>query len=186
MSASCGTILERVPAYLEDALTADERREFRNHLASCPACRNRVAGVEPSLLFARVGPEDVSAEDVARVLAGVRAGIALARTEKRVGGPSRGTRRRMAAMASAAALAAMTLVLPGSARRPADSIGTPLAVSPAPAAEANPASAPGFAPASEKAPSATFPADATIYDWNPGAASQELRVVWIVDRSLDI
>jgi len=28
------------------------------------------------------------------------------------------------------------------------------------------------------------PGDATIYDWNPGGGQP--RVVWIVDRSLDI
>lgn len=188
MSAPCETVLERIPLYLEDALTSDDRREFRDHLASCPACRDRVAGVEPSLLFARVGPEEVSAEDVAQVLAGVRAGIALARSQRRVGGASRGSRRRMAAMASAAALAAMTLVLPGSARRPADTLVMPLGVSVPSVPEAGAGVTPptGFSPASGKAPSATFPADATIYDWNPGAASQEPRVIWIVDRSLDI
>ena len=184
MSAFCETVLERIPLYLEDALTAEDRREFRAHLASCPACRDRVAGVEPSLLFARVATEEVSAEDVAQVLAGVRAGIALARSQRRVG-ESRGSRRRMAAMASAAALAAMTLVLPGSARRPADTLVMPLGVS-VPATGAAVTQPTGFSPASGEAPAATFPADATIYDWNPGAASQEPRVIWIVDRSLDI
>jgi len=29
-----------------------------------------------------------------------------------------------------------------------------------------------------------LPGDATIYDWNPGGGQP--RVVWIVDRSLDI
>lgn len=181
---SCETVREQLPLYLADSLDAADRHEFREHLMSCPGCQARLAGVEPSLLFARVGPEDVSAEDVARVLSGVRAGIALARTERRVGRARRGS-RRVAAMASAAALAALTLVLPGSARRPADGVTTPLAAS-APAPRAGLPAAPGFSPASEKAPSATFPADATIYDWNPGAASQEPRVVWIVDRSLDI
>jgi hypothetical protein len=79
----------------------------------------------------------------------------------------------------------MTLLLPGSARRPADAVAAPIAASaPAPAV-VFPAGR-GFSPASEKAPAATFPADATIYDWNPGAASEEPRVVWIVDRSIDI
>jgi hypothetical protein len=27
---------------------------------------------------------------------------------------------------------------------------------------------------------------ATVYDWNPGAGREEPRVVWIVDRGLDI
>jgi anti-sigma factor RsiW len=185
VSASCGTVRERISPYLEDALTADERREFREHLASCPACRDRVAGVEPSLLFALAGPEEVSAEDVARVLAAVRTGVALVRTESRVGRARRGSRRRVAAMASVAALAAMTLVLPGSGRRPDDTFAAPLTAS-APVAGADFAPAKGFSPASERAPLGMFPADATIYNWNPGAASQEPRVVWIVDRSLDI
>jgi hypothetical protein len=87
-------------------------------------------------------------------------------------------RRRRAAIASAAAVAAMTLLLPGAARRPARTAAT--AVSP-PVETA----APGFAPAA-RGSSRTFPADATIYDWNPGAGVEEPRVVWIVDRSLDI
>jgi hypothetical protein len=79
-------------------------------------------------------------------------------------------------MASAAAVAAMTLVLPGSSRSTGPVAARPPAVSPAP----------GFSPAARTAPSATFPGDATIYDWNPGAGTEEPRVVWIVDRSLDI
>ena len=175
MSALCATVRDRLPEYLEDALSAEDRRAYREHLASCDACRDRVAEMEPSLLFARLGPEEVSSEDVARVLAGVRVGISIADAERRAGHARKRGRRRVAAMASAAALAAMTLILPGSGRRPS----APVVLSPsAPAA--------GFAPAAQSAPSGTFPTDATIYDWNPGAASEEPRVVWIVDRSLDI
>jgi hypothetical protein len=39
----------------------------------------------------------------------------------------------------------------------------------------------GLEPAGSKG---NLPADATIYDWNPGGGQP--RVVWIVDRSLDI
>jgi anti-sigma factor RsiW len=177
VSVPCGTVRDRLPRYLEDALAAGDRRELREHLASCEGCRREVAQIEPSLLFARVPADEVSAEDVLSVLAGVRSGIALAETERRVGRSRRRSRRRLAAIASAAALAAMTLVLPGSGRPPVDSVAKTPSV---------PASAPGFAPAAQKAPTATFPADATIYDWNPGTTSQEPRVVWIVDRSLDI
>jgi hypothetical protein len=81
-------------------------------------------------------------------------------------------------MASAAALAAMTLVVPGSGRRPEG----PAATAP-PRAEAGGG---GFAPAARHGEDRTFPADATIYNWNPGAGIEEPRVVWIVDRSLDI
>jgi len=41
-----------------------------------------------------------------------------------------------------------------------------------------------FAEASGPAVGQKLPADATIYDWNPGGGQP--RVVWIVDRSLDI
>ena len=181
MSILCSTLRDRLPQYLEDALPVEDRREWRDHLASCGDCRDVVAEVEPSLLFARIPADEVSSEDVQRVLAGVRAGIALSETEKRVRRARPGHRRRVAAMASAAALAAMTLVLPGSARRPSE---TAASAATAPAAAAAPA--PGFAPASERQPAGTYPADATIYDWNPGAATAEPRVVWIVDRSLDI
>ncbi len=163
--------------YLEDALAAGDRRELREHFASCEDCRGEIERIEPSLLFARISPDEVSSEDVLSVLAGVRAGIALAETERRVGRSRGRSRRRLAAMASAAALAAMTLVLPGSGRRPVESLAKAPHVA---------APAPGFAPAAQKAPTTTFPAAATIYDWNPGTASQEPRVVWIVDRSLDI
>jgi len=180
VSAVCGPVRERLSRYLEDGLAAEERRELREHLASCDGCAGEFAQVEPSLLFARVPAEEVSAEDVLSVLAGVRTGIALAETERRVGRSPGRSRRRLAAIASAAALAALTLVLPGSGpadRRPAESV-----------ARTAPAAAPatGFAPAAGQAPAARFPSDATIYDWNPGTASQEPRVVWIVDRSLDI
>lgn len=177
MNVLCETVRGRLPEYLEDGLSTEDRRTYREHIGSCEACRETVLEIEPSLVFARVRAEDVSSEDVARVLTGVRAGIALAEAERRAGRARNRGRHRVAAAASAAALAAMTLVLPGSrpaARRPA---------SPVAAAPSAPA---GFAPAAQAAPSGTFPAEATIYDWNPGAASEEPRVVWIVDRSLDI
>jgi anti-sigma factor RsiW len=178
VNALCETVRGRLPEYLEDGLSTEDRRTYREHIGSCEACRESVLEIEPSLVFARVRAEDVSSEDVERVLTGVRSGIALAEAERRAGRARNRGRHRVAAMASAAALSAMTLVLPGSrpaARRPAG----PVAAAPsAPAA--------GFAPAAQTAPSGTFPAEATIYDWNPGAASEEPRVVWIVDRSLDI
>jgi cell pole-organizing protein PopZ len=178
VTVRCDELSRRLPDYLEDALPAEDVRSFRDHLSSCDACRNEVAVAEPSLLFARARPEEVSSEDVARVLAGVRTAIALRETEAKLGAARSRRRRRLAAMASAAVVAAMTLVLPGSGRRSADSVTA--------AAPAGPVAEPGFSPAAQHEPSGTFPADTTIYDWNPGAESPELRVVWIVDRSLDI
>jgi anti-sigma factor RsiW len=172
-SEVCQQVRRQLPEYLDDALVAGDARAVREHLNVCGACRDDLAATEPTLLFARVSPEDVSAEDVRRVLEGVRTGVALKETERKVALGRARRRSRIAAMASAAAVAAMTLALPGSSRRTGQA---PVAARP-PAASP----APGFAPA------ATFPADdATIYDWNPGAGTEEPRVVWIVDRSLDI
>lgn len=178
MSARCESVRERLSDYLDDALPAAEARGFREHLSSCDGCRDAVVSHEPSLLFTRVTRDEVSAEDVSRVLSGVRAGIALREAERKLAAARSARRRRPAAIASAAAVAAMTLLLPGTVRRQTPTALT--AVSP-PVETA----APGFAPAARDS-GRTFPADATIYDWNPGAGVEEPRVVWIVDRSLDI
>lgn len=180
MSFSCGDVRSRLPEYVDDVLASNEARTFREHLVSCGECRDEVASIEPSLLFARVPLEEVSARDVERVLSGVRAGVALKQAERKLALGRSKRRHRAAAIASAATLAAMTLVLPGSARR--SESREPVRA----AARSAAAPAPGFAPAARTVPAGTFPADTTIYDWNPGAGSQEPRVVWIVDRSLDI
>jgi hypothetical protein len=176
VSPACQQVRGRLPEYLDDALVAGDARAVREHLTTCGACRDDLAATEPTLLFARVSPEDVSPEDVRRVLEGVRTGVALKESERKLALGRARRRSRIAAMASAAAVAAMTLVLPGSSRSTGPVAARPPAVSPAP----------GFSPAARTAPSATFPGDATIYDWNPGAGTEEPRVVWIVDRSLDI
>jgi len=180
MSARCSESVERLAGYFDESLPAADRRTLREHLSECGSCRDEAAAFEPSVVFARFRPEEVSAEDVARVLAGVRAGLALKETERKLATARSRGRHRVAAIGSAAALAAMTLVLPASRRQPA----------PAPTAATAPVEAPapaaGFAPVSERDANRTFPADATIYDLNPGAGSSEPRVVWIVDRSLDI
>lgn len=178
MSISCGDVRERVAEYLEERLTCEEGRSLKAHLASCAVCRDEAGLMEPALLFARTEPEEVSLEDAARILSGVRAGVAIREAERKLSGARARRRRRIAAVASAAALAAMTLVLPGSGPRRERTAST---VSPTGEAPAE-----GFAPAARSGQDRTFPADATIYDWNPGAGIEEPRVVWIVDRSLDI
>lgn len=173
----CGELRGRLPEYLDDLLAPSDARAVREHLAACAPCRDDAAAIEPTILFARVSPEDVSPEDVRRVVEGVRSGIALKETERKLASGRARRRSRIAAMASAAAVAAMTLITPGSSRSTGPTVAArPPAVSPAP----------GFSPAARTAPAATFPADATIYDWNPGTGTEEPRVVWIVDRSLDI
>ena len=178
MSAACGQVRAKLPGYLDDALPAAEARALRGHLVACGACRDDLASTEPALLFARVSPEEVSPEDVRRVVEGVRTGVALREAERKLARGRARRRSRVAAMASAAAVAALTLMMPGSSR----STGEP----PIAARRTVSSPSPGFSPAGRTAPPATFPADATIYDWNPSAGTEEPRVVWIVDRSLDI
>ena len=178
MSAACGQVRGRLPEYLDDALPADDARALRGHLAACGACRDDLAAVEPTLLFARVSPAEVSPEDVRRVVEGVRAGVALRETERKLALGRARRRSRIAAMPPAPPVPPIPHTSPGSPRSP---FPPP---TPAPPSAASPA--PGFSPAARTAPSATFPADATIYDWNPAAGTAEPRVVWIVDRSLDI
>ena len=178
MSPACAQARGRLPGYLDDELTVVDARALRGHLAVCAACREDLAATEPTLLFARVSPEEVSPEDLRRVVEGVRTGVALKEAELKLARGRAQRRSRIAAIASAAAVAAMTLMMPGSSR---STVEPPIAARPPAASPAR-----GFSPAARTAPTATFPADATIYDWNPGAGTEEPRVVWIVDRSLDI
>ncbi|MFY9550855.1 MAG: hypothetical protein WAU32_06865, partial [Thermoanaerobaculia bacterium] len=78
----------------------------------------------------------------------------------------------------------LVLLLPGagtSGGARTKAVVTPLVVTlPEPASEA------ALAAATLPAESAVPAGDATVYDWNPGAGREEPRVVWIVDRGLDI
>jgi hypothetical protein len=160
---------------------------LRDHLASCEACRAEATGAEPTLLFARPVRDEVSETDRQRILTAVRTGVELIETERRIGRRS----RRLAGPAAAAAVAALILLIPGSqgsrsARRP-DASGAvdgpqKLASAPAPAVTASS----GLRPAGWTEEAGPQPSDSTIYDWNPGAGREEPRVVWIVDRGLDI
>ncbi len=177
MSFSCPDVRARFAPYAAEALASEERRFVREHLAGCEACREEAVAADPTLLFAANAPfEDVSAADRARILEGVRAGVALKQAERRLAG---GPVRRKAAVAAAAAVVVLTLALSTS--------GGPRRAS-APTGPASAAVTPAFT-AFVKA-SADGPAGetgtATVYEIAPGAGSDEPRVVWIVDRSLDI
>jgi hypothetical protein len=183
------------PAYLEDSLTREERSGVRSHLASCAACRSAAASTDPAFVFTVLASEPameaVSAADAAKILAGVRAGIALKAAEKRIRPDSRPSRLswKRPAMTAAAAVAAV-LIAWKLAPRPAPAPETTAAsarVAPPASPSLRPASlvpAEGSLPGGLEPVKAKSPADATIYDWNPGGGQP--RVVWIVDRSLDI
>jgi putative zinc finger protein len=196
MTVSCPGARERFAAYLDEALLFEERSAVRSHLVECAACRREAAALDPALLFAAVPPEDVSPEERARVLEAVRAGIALKAAERRVGKrPSR--RRIVAAAAGAAAAVAITFSFSApSPRRPLPPTAQAFrgTTAPKPADAARGVEVAGL-PALPDRPMSPFaeasgpakrkvPGDATIYDWNPGGGQP--RVVWIVDRSLDI
>ena len=40
MGKHCGRILDRLAAYVDELLSAEERDEIERHLGACPPCRN--------------------------------------------------------------------------------------------------------------------------------------------------
>lgn len=225
--AGCAAARSRFPAYRDENLARDERSAVRDHIGACAECRGEAARFDPVLLFAATPQETVSAAEAAEILAAVRSGIALKKSEKRIesGGarplsPARRISATAAAVAAAVVLAwtsgpgaALRTVPAGpeslSAARAARTAGQPSFQPASSPAGLRPSDASPIAPANSAqetliqtlgqtsaVPSAlpfgeaggpakgNLPADATIYDWNPGGGRP--RVVWIVDRSLDI
>ncbi len=183
MILACAAVRDRFEDYAADALSIEERRAVREHLAACVPCRQEAVAGDSLFLFAGSGPAAVSSDEGPRVLEAVRAGIALRQTELRLESPGR--RRRWSALASAAAALALTLLLTGApARREISRVSATsrggAVTNLVPAANA----APGAKVFEKTGGTRNYPADATIYDWGPGAG--EPRVVWIVDRSIDI
>jgi hypothetical protein len=119
----------------------------------------------------------VSDEDVAQVLAGVRAGIAWKQAERRL------ARRPARTWASVAVLVALAVLVPGNraGREPAVSRASSPVGGVAAEVPVLPAAA---SPEADGGPKTSLPASATVYDWNMD--SGQPRIVWIVDRSLDI
>ncbi len=178
MSALCPILRSSFGDYANDALPAPQRRILRDHLADCQECRELAVARDAAMLFARPFPqEDLPAAEVERIRANVRTAVAFAQTEQRI---RRTSRRRMtvSGAAAAAAFAALLLVAPGTgARRPKPVV----AARPTPPAESA-----ALEPAGRHSDVEGTSAEATVYDWNPGAGREEPRVVWIVDRGLDI
>jgi len=57
----CRQVVELVTDYLEDALSADDRRRFERHLAGCPHCTEYLAQMRETIRLAgRVAPEDLT------------------------------------------------------------------------------------------------------------------------------
>ncbi|MGH9400420.1 MAG: zf-HC2 domain-containing protein, partial [Thermoanaerobaculia bacterium] len=90
MSPVCSEIRARFGPYAAEALAADERRAVREHLALCASCVEEASAADPTLLYAALAPpEEVSAANRARILQGVRAGIAIRQAERRLARPRR-------------------------------------------------------------------------------------------------
>ena len=183
MTFACAQVRGRFEAYGAEALTSDERRAVREHLGSCEACRAEASASDPLFVFAGAGAVPVPPDETAGVLAAVRTGIALKKTERRLEAPT--ARRRMGALFSAAAALALTLLVPGT---PAPRSPMPMEAERTEREAVRRSFVPASAPAGEilekTGGARKYPADATIYDFSPGAGVP--RVVWIVDRSIDI
>ena len=109
-------------------------------------------------------------------------GVALRRTEQKLGA----SRRRIAGGAAAAAAAIALAVLIPSGGGSAHSVATAAARPPAGPSASLEASAAQPLQSARPVEPAVSSSEATIYDLNPGAGREEPRVVWIVDRGLDI
>ncbi|HTR05045.1 MAG TPA: zf-HC2 domain-containing protein [Thermoanaerobaculia bacterium] len=187
MSALCGIVREGLHDYLADALPAPQRRILREHLAVCEICRGEAASRDASLVFARAFETDAPASETEAILASVRTGVAHIEAERRVAAGRR-SRRPAAAAAVAAAAALLAVAVPGALSRRAPPPTAVAAVAPVPTEAPAPVpSVPDVAAEPAALPgTGTLPASATVYDLNPGAGREEPRVVWIVDRGLDI
>jgi hypothetical protein len=190
--------------YRRDTLPAPQRRMLREHLLACEGCRDAAAAEDPTLRFARPLHERVSEGETREILSAVMTGVDLLKTERRIrmgsARPSRRLRIGSAAAASVAAVAAAVLLSSGSGilQTPAMPVGAVGARAAAPASPASasvspqasvssaPASTTALQPAAMAGADPAPSSDATVYDWNPGAGREEPRVVWIVDRGLDI
>lgn len=70
---SCQELVELVTAYLEDALSPEDRRRFESHVAECEMCRVYVAQIRTTIRLAgSATPDDLSPEAERDLLAAFR------------------------------------------------------------------------------------------------------------------
>jgi anti-sigma factor RsiW len=180
MSAACPVPDSSIAAYRRDDVSEPERRALRAHLSACPACRDRAIAADATLIFG-LAPAQAPADDgdARRVLENVRAALAMRTASRKI---ERGHARhglRAAAVVAAAALLALTSSAP---RRP---LAATASEAPRPRNGFQNAATKIVRPGGDDSPS--MPSSATIYEWNPGSASpDDPKIVWIVDRSLDL
>lgn len=186
MSPLCGIVREGLHDYLADALPAPQRRILREHLAVCGSCRDEATSRDASILFARAFEADVPVSETEAILASVRTGVAHIEAERRAGAGRRSRRPAAAAVAAVAALLAVAVPGALSRRAPQPTAVAAGAVAPVPTEAPAPMPVDVAGESAALPGTGTLPASATVYDLNPGAGREEPRVVWIVDRGLDI
>jgi hypothetical protein len=68
-----GEIRRRLPAYLDNAVAAEEKEEIKRHLARCGSCRGEIADLELTVGYLKSLPEvDPPPWLTARIMATVR------------------------------------------------------------------------------------------------------------------
>lgn len=182
MSALCPPVASLSEEYRADRLTEADRREFRAHLLACEECRRTAIRHDPAILFALASAPPVSDDAEARaILEHVKAALAVRDASRKLDrSASERHGRRAAAAVGAAALIALTFSAPLTRRRPPAVLASRAGISSRIRNAATKIVRPG-------ADEPSLPSSATIYEWNPGAASpDDPKIVWIVDRSLDL
>jgi hypothetical protein len=176
------------------------------HLDSCPSCERAALAADPTLVFRRLGPLDLSPAEESAEVESVRRAVAAMRTGRRLERASHAASsgRHWRRYAAAAVLAAAALSLgvehhPGGAALGSAALGpaalSGLARRPTPATPAIGAIG-TILPAAVVTPAAAYPtygeADGAMEDLNRPKArvyqlhGRHLQVVMIVDEKLDV
>jgi hypothetical protein len=179
VTPDCRSLRGRWNAYAADRLAPADHRAFRQHIAACVSCQRAALEEDPVRIFAASRPEELAPEQARAILDNVRAAVAIRQASRRIRPHSARRRSRQALAAASLALLALVPSL-SYRRRPPAPVADPRAseIAPEPSAQLPPVDG----------PDAMVPASATIYEWNPTRAAGDdgPKIVWIVDRSLDI
>lgn len=75
-SLTCHEVVDLITDYLEDALSAEDRRRVEEHLDACPDCPNYVEQMRETIrLTGRVTEEQIPEEQKAKLLEAFRSWI---------------------------------------------------------------------------------------------------------------
>jgi predicted anti-sigma-YlaC factor YlaD len=85
----CRRFISQLESYLDDRLQGEQRREFRDHLRSCPSCRRAAVAADPVLLLTAAEPREAEPEQVQGCVDAVRALIRQDRLQRRIDRPGR-------------------------------------------------------------------------------------------------